>query len=603
MNETSFIESTRPAVRTPTKRFLFLWVVLWISMAALASRSFFLQIVDGARFRATAEHNRVDANIIPAARGIIYDRHDIALVENISSTDLVIDPHTLPTQENEGTLLDNLSVLLPTTSLEDIRNAINKARVTGQPVLLAKAVDHTKVLELEEAGSVLSGTRLASSLVRKYPAGQSAAHVLGYTSAVTAQELEADRALYPTDTTGKQGIEKSYEQLLRGTPGIAETEINAAGKPQTNLGAKAPTPGQDIQLTLDIKFQEFIYSLFSERDQKQQEQGKPSTSGAVVALDPRSGEVLALVSYPSFDSNAFSQPALQREVATFFQDSRNPLFNRAVDGTFASGSVIKPFIASAALEEGLIAPSTTILSTGGISVGPWSFPDWKAGGHGVTNVHKAIAESVNTFFYMITGGTDQFQGLGVNKTVEYLGKFNWGTPTGIDLPSEASGLLPTPEWKEAVKGERWYIGDTYHLGIGQGDVLVTPLQIAVATAGLAEGSYIYQPHLVNTNTIRQIPLPVSSQTVQSVREGMRQTITDGSGKALDGLPIALAGKTGTAQVGGNQPTHAWFSSFGPYEEPELVLVVLLEKGGEGDKDAVPFAKEIWQWWAASRPNS
>ncbi|MEX1111931.1 MAG: penicillin-binding protein 2 [Candidatus Andersenbacteria bacterium] len=600
MNDISFIESTAPKPRPDKRRFSFLWVILWITVIALVSRSFFLQVVEGSRFRETAEHNRVDVSLVPAARGIIYDRHGTALVENISSTDLVIDPRLLPATENESSLIDALVPLLPDIPATTITEAIAKARTRQQPVLLMKAMDHNTVLRLQEAGSTIAGAKLVSSLVRKYPQGPFAAHLLGYTNSVTAQELEQDPTLYPTDTTGKQGIEKVYEQILRGTHGTAQTEINAAGKSQTDLGHTEPISGQDIQLTIDNEMQSFIYSLFSERDQKKKEEGGDPVSGAVIAIDPRNGEVISLVSYPAFDPNAFSQPSKQREVSAFFQDSLNPLFNRAVDGTFASGSVIKPFIASAALQEGIVTPSTTFLSTGGISIGPWSFPDWKAGGHGVTDVHKAIAESVNTFFYLITGGDEQRRGLGVEKTVEYLAGFNWGSKTGIDLPSEASGLLPTPEWKERVKQERWYIGDTYHLGIGQGDVLVTPLQIAVASAGIANGRYLYRPHLVNTDDVGQQALPVSSEVVHEVREGMRQTVTEGSGRLLESLPISLAGKTGTAQVGGTEATHAWFASFGPYEQPELVLTVLLEKGGEGDKDAVPFAKEIWQWWADNR---
>ena len=596
LSPSSFIESPYKAAKPVRHRFLLLWVVLWIPVIILLGRSFYLQVVLGADFRNRAENNRVNQVTLIAPRGIIYDRNHATLVENVPSTDLLFDPVLLPSEENETFLIENLRTLLPDIPPEELQQALLKARRIQQPVHIAKALDHETVLRLEEAGEKIQGTRLASSLVRKYPFSEFTAHVLGYTNTVTSEELEKTTSLHPTDITGKQGIEKSYDSILRGTNGAQLVEINAAGRPQTDLGQTVAVPGQDLELTLDIELQSFIYSLFSERDAKAQEEGKDPVSGAAVVMDPRSGEVLALVSYPSYNPNTFSQPALSKDSARYFEDKLTPLFNRVVDGTFASGSVIKPFIAAGALQEGIITPQTTVLSTGGIAIGPWRFPDWKAGGHGVTDVKKAIAESVNTFFYMITGGYEGQPGLGVEKTTAYLRQFGWAKATGIDLPSEADGFLPSKEWKESVKKEPWYIGDTYHLGIGQGDVLATPLQIATSTTALANGSTIFQPHFVRREDIGEQKIPINPAHIQTIREGMRQTVTDGSARSLSQLSVNLAGKTGTAQVGGTDKTHAWFTSFGPYEEPEIVVTILLEKGGAGDIDAVPVAREIWNWW-------
>ncbi len=587
------IESIKSVPRADHARFtIFRWLLVGVALLLLG-RGFYLQVVRGSEFREQAEHNRVDVALIPAPRGLIRDRAGIQLVENVSSTDLVFDPVLLPPPEDESYLLENIPRLLPNTTVDQVRETLDKARTTQQPALVVKALDHDIVLALQEAGDSITGAKLVSSLVRHYPFGQLTAHVLGYTNAVTSEELANDASLYPTDTTGKTGMESVRDAELRGTHGAVYTEVNAAGRPQTDLGRTEASAGSDLQLTIDVKLQEFIYQLFSERDQNKQEEGEDPVAGAVVVLESDTGEVRALVSYPSFDPNTFSQPALSSQNKTYFEGTAQPLFNRAVDGTYASGSIIKPFLAAGALEEGIITPNTTVLSTGGISVGPWRFPDWQAGGHGKTDVQKAIAESVNTFFYAIVGGYQDQPGLGIERGKKYMEMFNWSRPTGIDLPAEAKGFLPSPQWKKDVKNESWYIGDTYHFAIGQGDVLVTPLQVAVSTAALATG-YVYQPHLVSNNQAKS-RLAISPGHLATVREGLRQGVTQGSARGLLDLPIPLAGKTGTAQIGGTDKTHAWLTSFGPYDHPELVVTVLLERGGDGDKDAVPFAKEIWRY--------
>ncbi len=596
------IETPSKPSRGSRSRFSLMWLALWISGAALFGRSFYLQVINGRDFLEAAEKNRVGVNVIPAPRGIIYDRNHTPLTENVSSTDLIIDPTLLPVQDNESYLIDNLVVLLPDIPAAQIQQAIMKARDTQRPVILAKALPHETVLKLEAEAETITGTRLSSSLVRKYPFGESAAHVLGYASGVTAQDLEENGELYPTDIIGKTGIEKVYDDLLRGRPGHSYSEVNAAGRPQTDLGTLQPEAGQDIQLTLDIRLQQFIYGLFSETDSKRRQAGKQPLSGAIVVTNPQSGEVLAMVSYPAFNANAFSQPSLSSESSKYFDDKQQPMFNRAADGTYPSGSIIKPFIAAAALQEKIITPSTTVLSTGGITIGPWHFLDWKPGGHGTTDVKKAIAESVNTFFYLITGGDDQRRGLGVDAVNKYLRAFGWAQKTAIDLSSEASGFLPTPQWKEEYKHEKWYIGDTYHLGIGQGDVLVTPLQVAVSTGSIANGKHLYQPFFVDGRTDRKT-LPISSDNIAVVRDGMRQAVTEGSARSLSVLPIPLAGKTGTAQIGNSEDTHAWFTSYGPADNPDKVVTVLLERGGSGDEDAVPLAKEIWQWLIDNQHNT
>lgn len=596
VDTSEIIESQGARVRQEKRRFAVLTGLLTIAIGGILLRGAYLQIIQGSSFRQRAEHNRLENALITAPRGIVYDMHGVQLVENISSTDLIINPTKLPTRDNEPALIDTLTGLLPNIPPENIQTTIAKARTTQHSTLLSKAIGHDSVLAIEEAESELPGVTLVSSLVRKYPYAQALAHVLGYTSPVTSEELEKDSNLAVTDTTGKQGIEKSYNTSLKGEHGFMYTEVNASGKQKTNLGSKPATPGEDITLTIDLGLQKFIYGLFSEKNDKSKKDGKDPINGAIIVLDPNSGAVRALVSYPSYDPNIFSQPSLRSQSGSLFQDISSPLFNRAVDGTYASGSTIKPFLAAAALQEGVITSQTTVRSVGGIQVGPWHFADWKAGGHGITDVRKALAESVNTFFYMVAGGLDGKPGLGIDTATSYLRAFGWAAKTGIDLPSEATGFLPSPAWKLKATGQPWYIGDTYHMGIGQGDVLATPLQVASATGAIAQGTYWYQPHLIE-GSITKHAIPIRSEYVRVVQEGMRQAVTDGSARSLLTLSTPIAGKTGTAQIGGTEKTHAWFTSFGPYEHAQYVVTILLEKGGAGDEEAVPIAKEVWQWLA------
>lgn len=581
MEDEGLVFTTRKAVPGPRVRFWLLGALLAVMCSSLLLRSFYLQIIYGSTFLATAEGNRVARLPISAPRGILYDVSGKALTENMASTDIILDPAILPAEEHETYLIDELPRILTGITPEAVHEAIRRARQSQRPVVVKKAVSHDELLALDSARETVYGVRPVSTLVRDYLYGAALAHVVGYTGAITAEEAAHDQELLPIDTTGKIGLEKTYEKILRGKPGATYLEVNAAGRPQQDLGRKEPSAGQDIHLTLDAELQQAITKLFEEAELR----------GAAVVLDPRDGAVRALVSAPSFDPNLFSQPGKSQEASSVTRSPHQPLFNRATDGAYPPGSTIKPFLALAGLEERTITEETTVNSTGGIQVGIWNFPDWKSGGHGVTDVKKAIAESVNTFFYILTGGDQNHVGLGVEKATRYLQKFGFG---------ESPGFLPSKAWKEKTKKERWYIGDTYHLGIGQGDILVTPVQVATATAALVNGSALPEVYFTVDETSQLRPLPFRPNVVQIVREGMRKTVTDGSGKRLATFPIPLAGKTGTAQVGGEATPHAWFTSFGPYEAPELGVTVLLENAGEGDDAAVPFAEGIWRWWYENR---
>jgi penicillin-binding protein 2 len=330
---------------------------------------------------------------------------------------------------------------------------------------------------------------------------------------------------------------------------------------------------------------------------------------SLVALDPNSGDIIAMANYPSYDNNIFSTHIDAGEIQRLFVDKKKPLFDRAIAGQYPPGSTIKPFIALAALEEGIVAENTIIDDTRGALVipntynpqKPFTFNDWKA--HGYINLRRAIAESCDVYFYVVGGGYGSMRGLGIGTMDRYLSMFGFGSKTGIDLYSEKVGLLPSEEWKKQTMGQDWFIGDTYHAAIGQGDVLATPLQIASAVGAVANGGTLYAPRIVSkimdeNDTVNAIDkkiirvIPSSEKNMIAVREGMRQAVTMGSARALAALPFAVAGKTGTAQFANNTKTHAWFVAFAPYKDPTIALAVLIEGGGEGSATAIPVAGEF-----------
>jgi penicillin-binding protein 2 len=315
-----------------------------------------------------------------------------------------------------------------------------------------------------------------------------------------------------------------------------------------------------------------------------------------------------MVSLPSYDNNQFAVGISTKDYQMLIENPDQPLFNRSVSGEFPSGSTIKPVMAAAALQERVVSENTKFQSSGGLRIGQWFFPDWQAGGHGSTDVRKAIAQSVNTYFYYIGGGYEEFQGLGVERIVRYGKLFGLGEQTGIDLPGEAKGFLPTPDWKKEAKGEPWYIGDTYHLSIGQGDLLVTPLQVAMYTAAFANGGTLFRPHLVKTvlfgddrimTSVKEEPIRekfIDEYDMQVVRDGMRQTVLSGSARSMQSVPVPVAGKTGTAQWSSKKDPHAWFTGFAPYDNPAVAITVLIEEGEEGSSVAVPVAREFLTWY-------
>jgi penicillin-binding protein 2 len=586
------------SVRAPLSRgrLKFAVFVCLLALGIFTGRTAYLQIYQGEYYRDIAESNRIRIHSIPSHRGILTDRNGIVLAENLASFRLVAYASALPKKEKFDALVKEVAVRFGLTE-EDIREKITDAG-KAEEILLKEDVPYDTAVAALADPDALEGVSVELSERRGYPtdAIPSLSHVLGYTGSLNAQEYAAlqDDGYRQFDVAGKQGIEAAHEKDLRGTFGEEVVEVNAQGELLRAISRKEPQDGKDLTLTIDARLQ-----AYSEQVLQKYFENRPVKRGAVVAINPQNGEVLALVSYPAFDANLFSQGISSEAYKALLDDPDAPLFPRATSGQYPSGSVIKPIFAAAALTEGIITPQTTFLSTGGLMLGDRFFPDWRPGGHGITNVYHAIADSVNTFFYMIGGGNESFKGLGVEKLMEWAGKFGLGHKSGIDLTGEADGFLPSKEWKEEVKGEPWYIGDTYNVSIGQGDILVTPLQMARATAAVANGGMLMEPHLVIGEETTEPVRVVAEDIDKIVRDGMRDTVTNGTARSLQSLPVDSGGKTGTAQWNVNKVPHSWFTGFAPFENPQITICVLVEQGGDITA-AVPIARDILQWYFSQK---
>ncbi|HBB36383.1 MAG: cell elongation specific D,D-transpeptidase, penicillin-binding protein 2 [Candidatus Moranbacteria bacterium GW2011_GWC1_45_18] len=574
--------------------------------AALASRVFYLQVVKGDYYNRIARENRVRAIVIKAPRGIIYDRNGKELVRNVPSFDVIFVPADFP----KDSLQKDKEIKAVAEILK--MNDQNVAAITNSqdedslnPVLVKSNISEEEALVFSEKKSDFEGFQLEKTAVRQYENGAVFSPVIGYTGKINPGELESNSDYLLTDYIGKMGLEESYEKYLRGINGKQKVEVDSAGNIKKNLGTENPINGNDLYLGLDAglqeKIEESLQNMFSQTETK---------TAAAVAVNPKNGEVLALVSLPGFDNNLFSQGIKPEDYNMLLNDEEKPMFNRAISGEYPPGSTLKPLVAAAALQEKIISSDTSIDCGGGIRIGSYNFPDWKTHG-GSTDVRKAIAESCDVFFYSIGGGWQNIPALGIDRMKKYANLFGLGKVLGIDIPGESSGLMPDKSWKENKIGERWYLGDDYHSAIGQGFDTATPLQLANYIAAIANGGTVYRPHLAsyvkkNDGTKENIDPEalnskfISASNISVVKEGMRQTILSGTAQSLKELPVEVAGKTGTAQFGSENKTHGWFVSFAPYDDPEIAIAVLVEGGGEGHSTAVPVTKEVYDWYFGER---
>lgn len=587
------------------KKIKILFAILLSLIVLLLARSFQLQVVRGAYYEGLAENNRSRVVYLHATRGLIYDSKGKSLVENEPLFYISLVPANLPyAAELRKQRLELIAAFI------GINQADLEAAVAVHPLNFKQPIVVKENLAYEDALSMAikldqyAELSLDTVSQRYYTQSPEFSHLLGYIGKINQEEYDASEngEYLLADYIGKSGLEYSYEKDLRGSNGVRQIEVDAKGGEKKVIFQREAQSGQSLVLNIDSVLQSKVYDLTKDFLHKI---GK--TRASVIMMRPDGG-ILSIVSYPSYDNNLFVGGISQENYETLTKNPNLPLFNRAIQGEYPSGSTIKMAVASAALEENVINEKTSFLSTGGLWIaGTFFFPDWKAGGHGYTNVYKAISDSVNTFFYIIGGGYQDIAGLGVARLGEYFKKFGFGSPTGIDLAGERSGLVPDEAWKLKVKNEQWYIGDTYHMAIGQGDVLTTPLQIANYTAVYANGGTLYTPRLVQSliqpdKTVKQVVPEVIRKdfidpyNISIIKKAMRRTITEGSGRYLASLPVEVAGKTGTAQFSETKQPQAWFTGFAPYEKPEVVLTVLIEEGGEGSAVSVPLASEILSYY-------
>ena len=596
-------ESEVSRMRPEFGRVAMTWVFGCVCLVFLLffGRLYYLNVAEGSYYVDRAINNKTREYTLTAPRGKILDRSGEVLVHNVPSTNIVAMSSYLPTDEEELSRLVDSLVRIFSLAPQEIRDAFGAMKKSRQPqVVLKRDAPREEVLRFLEQEDAFPGIATERGVRRQYEDSAIFSHVIGYEGKVTEKDLEQNPAYALNDSIGRAGIERSYESILRGLHGARRLEVDAFGRVQKEIASREPVPGRDLVLSIDAGLQKKLFDAMAQELEK-----SDLTNGAAVALDPRNGEVLALVSFPSYDNNVFSG-SNNEGYTQIMNDANRPLFNRAISGAYPPGSTLKPMVAVAALEENIIDPNKQIESRGGISLGSFTFGDWKA--HGFTDMRRAIAVSSDVFFYSIGGGYGDVAGMGIDVMTRYNKLFGLGVKTGIDLPGEVEGFLPSEQWKKDTYGEPWYVGNSYHASIGQGFITATPLQMAVATATVANGGTVWVPKIVSqiresSGEVTMLPSVsvrsniASPRALEIVREGMLMTVTEGTAQQLKDLPVEVAGKTGTAQFGTEDKTHGWFEAFAPYENPEIVLVVMVESQVREDTyNAVPVTREVLEWY-------
>jgi penicillin-binding protein 2 len=541
-----------------------------------------LQVLQGSKYRELSEGNRLRITTIPAPRGILLDRNGISLVKNSSyyCASIVYG-------EFDRGKTDLLSKVL-NMPVEEILKKTNKEGLSPfTPIRLKQGLTFNEVAYIESRRSDFPGLIIEVEASREYIYGSIGSHLIGYLGKPNPSQSKdpAFRDVPPDAFIGQWGAEMLFDKSLRGTPGERVIEVDSLGREIRLLNEKPPIKGEDIRLSLDINLQKEAEEAFGER------------AGALVAIKPDTGEILGLVSRPSFDPDLFAKGISYEEWIVLTQDSKKPMLNRALQSQYPPGSTFKIITAIAALEEGLITPETKVECRGGINYGRWHFGCWREGGHGVMSLHRALVESCDVYFYEVG------KRLGIDRIYDYASSFGLGKETGFQLVHERMGIIPNTKWKEEKKKQKWYLGETFNTAIGQGYVAVTPIQMAVMISAVANGGNLYRPTLVkDAIPVLSGKVKARPETLDIVKRALSGVVNEpgGTGWAAKSELVSICGKTGTAQVvamrkgSRYQPErfrdHAWFVAFAPVEKPEIALSVFVEHGGHGGGAAAPIAK-------------
>ncbi len=598
------------------KPFLYLGIAVLAAGSVFAGRIFYLNVLRGDVYSARAENNMSRYDAIAAPRGLIYDRQGNVLVQNKATFTATLDLKEL---------LGNQASLEPTLrAIEDVllipRDSVlqmitkNVAEDFASPVILKEGLTQSELVRLK--GLNLPAIVVEGDFQREYSNSQVFAPVVGYVGRVDSADLAKNLLLSGDDVIGKAGIESFYNKELSGVPGATVTLRNARGKILSEEKKNDPQIGNFVKLTIDGDFQKYFYERLRE--------GLAALGrrvGIGLAIDPRNGEVLALVSVPSFDNNVLSGPGNNPEKLQILNSPDKPLFDRVVSGFYSPGSTIKPLVGVAALKESVIDPKREIFSPGFLLVpNPYSvtsssrYLDWRPQGN--VNLASALAQSSDVYFYIVGGGSPAestpplndpsdygIAGLGIGRLHDWWQKFDLGKTSGIDMPNEATGFLPTPDWKKTKLGTPWLLGDTYNVSIGQGDLLVSPLQLLDYIDAVANGGKIYRPFL-NASSTPQVLADLTGLAPQiaAVQKGMKQAVISPLGTAykLNDLPFSVCAKTGSAQVQNNAQENAIFVGYASCDNPQIAILVLIENSKEGSLNAVPIAKDVLNWYYQNR---
>jgi penicillin-binding protein 2 len=569
-------------------------------LVLIGSGFWFVQIVQGDYYRELAENNRLRKLPIQAPRGLIYDRHGRLLVENIPSYNLMLDRSRA--DELDRSLTFAARILERPTA--DLQTVLGRYRTIPdfKPVLLAENLTLAQVARFGVVGLEHPEFEVEVQHLRLYRHGGQTAHVLGYLSEVSPEDVAASPAtLSAGDLVGKKGIERTYDAQLRGRDGERVVVVDSRGELLQEYGKKEAVPGRNLALTLDLSLQQEAARWLD----------GPEKVGAVVALDPRNGEILAFVSAPSFNPNVFARRLQAGEWKALIEEPYHPLQNRALQNTYSPGSVFKIVMATAGLTERVVNEHDRVFCPGATVIYGHRFRCWKNGGHGWVDVHNALKHSCDVYFYHLG------QKLGIERIAHYARLFGIGSPTGIEIQGEKSGNVPDPAWSLKVRKTPWYPGETISVSIGQGPVLMTPLQMAVMTAILANGGHRVRPHLVRGLTLPTPPhVALDEHALDVVRKGIWAVVNEPGGTAYGSARVPgadIAGKTGTIQVIAQKTRtdakslpfkfrdHGLFASFAPLDNPRLVVVVFAEHGASGSRAAAPVAQALYEKFFAHDP--
>ena len=579
-------------------------ILQWIGLGLfilLLGRLYWLQVVKYEYFRTLSENNRIRIRVVRAPRGVILDRRGVPIAETQGSFDLIATPVDIQDLAGGLKLLGEVVEFDP----EEISGKIIQARKTNplSSLTVARDLRFEQVSVIEFNRESLPGFSIMVEAKRSYPFGPEFAHILGYVGEASEQEIAAARGerLSMGDIVGKYGLEKTMGDVLRGVNGGRQVEVDAAGRDKRLVDEIAPRTGGTIQTTIDAELQKVAYQAMEKH------------AGSVIAMNPKTGDILAFVSVPAFDPNAFSRGIRKEEWTALVEDPRIPLQNKGLQGTYAPGSTVKPFLALTALEEGVMNPKATVFCGGSFRLGNRVFRCWKEKGHGTVDMYRAIVQSCDVYFYTLGSRLDPDRVASLERDA------GLGVPTGVGLPGEKSGLVPDTAWKRDVMKDRWYPADSVLLGIGQGAIHVTPIGMLSGYAAIATGGEVMHPRLVSRvvrmdGTGEEFPpreqrkLPWKPENVEFIRHALAGVVNDyGTGGAARLPGIEVGGKTGTAQLvtmkgkmikSEHLPyeirDHAWFAGFAPVADPEICVIAMIEHGGHGGSAAAPVVKAVMQ---------